>query len=340
MTMGLIVAFAIWGAAPTDADRGPESVAKWVAHLEGLARDTGMNRQPHRPADATPRKPSGEDMARLRAWSAASSDAGVRISACLDDGRTLGPESRACAALEAEAWPAAERVLQLTRAPVWSLPESLRYYSPSDQQTADLLALQYVAKVAVLHIASLLRHARVGEAAEVCLDTLALGRDLQFGTGTAGFSMGSSVGGIIRKSCSLTFDRLPAKQRATRVATLERLLASTPGLDYLLILQFVDMSFPAAAYLEPSLLEKMPPEVARFAASFTQPDGGRPLSDEGSRRSVELMMMAEAAELSAIRSVSLDGGVGKINGPFKLAVRGAELREGMVALWHQVKNAK
>jgi hypothetical protein len=117
------------------------------------------------------------------------------------------------------------RVLEATRAEVGGLPEGLRALAaPGDGRKGDPgMALMYGVKLAALETRLLLAEGRVEEAVDVCLDTLALSRELTLGGGLIGQMLSASAHGVAYRPCAAALDGAPVAVKRTAAARLARL---------------------------------------------------------------------------------------------------------------------
>ena len=116
------------------------------------------------------------------------------------------------------------RVLEATHAEEGGLPEGLGpLASPAHAHARDgMLALQYVVRLAGLETRLRLARGKAEEAVDVCLDSLALSRELA-GGGLLGHMVSAAGHGALYRPCADALDAAPWERKRSAVTQLSRL---------------------------------------------------------------------------------------------------------------------
>ena len=180
--------------------------------------------------------------------------------------------SASCRGALADATPALEDLLRASHAVRAGPPRGMGAFELTTSEGARTAgAFGYAGKLFALRIRALLEEGHAAKALDVCLDGLAVARDVSSGTGLAGRRLGVELSELLFPACVSALDASPVAAKQAAVVTLSHLLEGTP--------RFADIlrDWTTARMLEgfgPFLgkgLAKLSPELRKLAAAGPPP---------------------------------------------------------------------
>ncbi len=223
-----------------------EAVAPHLAEARELAE----------PEPDTVPRPEGDDEAASEAWSKAFEALRERCLEVTAGKLPLETLPAPCRRALDQGRQVMRHVLAATHAEVGGLPMGAGSLSrPSfSRQASGMRALERVVELAALETRLLVEEGHAEQAVDICLDALAVSRELSLGGGLPGGQLASSSQQLAYRPCAAALDQAPVERKRQALMQLARLREGRPS--------------PAAMLREESVFH----QLATFGPDFFPPE--------------------------------------------------------------------